>query len=482
MDYSTHRPETLHVAIGSLELDRHRIGATTTIGPTTAHLSVWYPSIDLLYVRKKVGETAFLRVVAHVVLFEINKLVSLSMVSVDAGPLAPYIATTTQALWSSLFENVWAQWRFENNRPNMSAPVFLDDNQSLLSQPSTTPLDNQRHLAFFSGGKDSYLGLKLLQRAGIDFDVLAYTASCYGTRVSQMNIERIARKSFPTAAFHVFSVFDEALDAPIIEAFPQEMDSAGMLAGETPSSIFEALPIALARGYSRLVVSNEASANEPNFYWPAEERWVNHQWGKSSQARAVLSDYLKSNLFSNMHYYSPIEALSDPAIYILLARENWDEVQELSSCNIEKPWCRRCAKCVYVWLNYLAYFDENKVTRLFRGENLFEVEENIPLLKALAAKTERKPFECVGRYADTRIALALCKVKGVGTEVIDSILADVSIDQIKSELAASLVIDSTAVAFSQAPLSLQELLLTEIQDFLDATSKTMLSLLDDTTK
>jgi len=45
------------------------------------------------------------------------------------------------------------------------------------------------------------------------------------------------------------------------------------------------------------------------------------------------------------------------------------------SCNIEKPWCKKCPKCLYVWMNFIAYLDEELIDQMFE-KNLYDEETN----------------------------------------------------------------------------------------------------------
>jgi UDP-N-acetyl-alpha-D-muramoyl-L-alanyl-L-glutamate epimerase len=469
----------LNLRVQQLEVGRHRVAYTAEIDFVPTAFSIWYPDVDLFEVREAVGQSLFMRIVAHIVAFEINKNCSLGVTSVDLGPLDGFVDASLIALWDTLYENIWAQWRFENQLPLRPPPDFIRADQVERQYgPSNVALDGERQLAFFSGGKDSYVGLRLLQRAEIPFDLLLYTSSIYGTRSSQLNIIELATNVFPSARLRMFSVFDEFMDAPVRSAYPSSVPTYSLVAGETPSSIFESIPIALSGGYSQIALSHERSADDPNLYWEAESKWINHQWGKSSDARATISDYLKSHLVSGIHYYSILEALSDPVIFMLLAEEPWKVVRGLSSCNVAKPWCRRCPKCVYVWLNYLAYMKSpSDVATVFHGEDLFAIPENLQLLTELAGMTLQKPFECVGSARDVRIALALCLTRGLGVGVVEHLLDGVSKESIAADLRESLTVDPTRVSRSQAPVALQELLMGDVKNWIEAESRTLLTVI-----
>ena len=65
--------------------------------------------------------------------------------------------------------------------------------------------------------------------------------------------------------------------------------SASVTAAETPASLFGALPLALARGCTELVVAHERSADVGNLVWDRTGEEINHQWGKSLEAERRLA-------------------------------------------------------------------------------------------------------------------------------------------------------------------------------------------------
>lgn len=449
------------------DIENHRISFESLAGPTRSFLSLWYPDLDLVALAAKFGPARFERLLAHIVLFEFGKYTSVGVEELDLGPLAKWVDGEVAELWSEACLNIWAQWRYENNYPNRPVPSLSTEPGPLMESTSSTyPLHNERHLALFGGGKDSFIGLRMLEKAGIAFDVLSYTSSVYGTRQNQVDATQFVSGVFPSAQLRSFSICDEFSDAPVIDIYGDELGTSGILAGETPSSLFETIPIILAHGYPQIAAFHERSSGEPNLYWEAEGRPVNHQWGKSPAARRVFGDYLKSRVLGNLHYYSPLEAFSDPAIFCLLAREDWGIVSRLSSCNVRKPWCRRCPKCVYVWLNYLAYLEEGPVRDVFAGEDLFAIPDNWPLLRELAGWTEHTPFECVGQPDDVHSALLLCLSKGLGHGRIEDLLQGVPRHRTIDSLGTKLKLDPEEVALCQLPPALEKYLLSEVANYL----------------
>jgi hypothetical protein len=160
-----------------------------------------------------------------------------------------------------------------------------------------------------------------------------------------------------------------------------------------------------------MVLGNEASANRGNLRWSATGEEVNHQWGKSLEAEALLDDYLRRELVPDLGMFSVLMPLHDVLIFEL-ARLDERAVASTHSCNVRKPWCARCPKCAYVWLGLRAHLSRETVDGMFR-EDLLEVPENESHFRALCGLGEHTPFECVGRVEESRLALALCAARGL---------------------------------------------------------------------
>ncbi|HET9987026.1 MAG TPA: hypothetical protein VFQ65_00860, partial [Kofleriaceae bacterium] len=203
-------------------------------------------------------------------------------------------------------------------------------------------------------------------------------------------------------------ILDDFLDAPIVQLRP-ELGVHTITAAETPASVFAALPIALARGYRHLVLAHEASANSGNLTWSATGEEVNHQWGKSWEAERLLDAYVQRELL-DVGYWSVLQPIHDEVIFELLARDG--ELAPLThSCNVAKPWCGRCAKCAYVWLQMAAHLPPATVAATF-GRDLGEEPANERWFRELLGLAEHSPFECVGSPAEARLALALLPARG----------------------------------------------------------------------
>ena len=313
------------------------------------------------------------RIAFHIAAFELNKYCALEPDELDFGEWSRFATHAFGALWREVFRRVWAQWRFEH-KSHYLGPRFA----TVDAAPEPLKKTGDATLLFCGGGKDSLVAARLLT----NFDSYAYAHSIYGPAAPQHAlIDRLLDQLGPR----------HRLRAAIDDDFLRP----GMVAAETPSSIFGALPIALAHGHGRLVLAHERSANSPNLVWNGEP--VNHQWGKSLEAERLIGDYIARELVSGLEVFSLLMPIHDVVIFELL--RNDPAIRFTHSCNVRKPWCRRCPKCCYVWLGYRAHLPREIVDEIF-GEDLLAVPENAPIFRQLLTE---KPFECVGEIDEARL-------------------------------------------------------------------------------
>jgi hypothetical protein len=270
--------------------------------------------------------------------------------------------------------------------------------------------------------------MKLLERGGVPFASYGYSHSIYGAAAPQHAL--LDRLVDHTAAErrHRHWIHDDFLDAPVAALEP-ERGVRSVTAAETPASLFGALPLALAQGYRVLALAHERSANVGNLVWQRTGEEVNHQWGKSYEAERLLADYVQAEL-ADVEYTSVLQPVFDPVIFHLLNRD-LAAVAATHSCNVAKPWCRRCAKCAYVWLGYMAYLPRDTVDAIF-GENLLDVPENQLFFRQMLGLEAHTPFECIGQIDEVRLAFELCRRKGVRGAAMDVYLAHAAVGDVRA--------------------------------------------------
>lgn len=408
--------------LGTLTRARDHLSMTYGIDGYRFETAYWYAGVDLLALERRYGRAYMDTLYFHMLAFEANKLVSLRPETVDLGDFARFHTPAFEALWQKIVNKVWAQWRYEHGLPHYPGPQFVSTAQPAERTPVTMDHGPIKVLAFCGGGKDSLAAMKLLERAGIPFSSYAYAHSIYGPAKPQHHlIDRLLDHGVPSSR-HRHWVYDSFVDAPLAN-LRAEYGVRSVLAAETPSSLFGVLPVVLQHGYRYITLAHERSANAGNLIWEETGEDVNHQWGKSLEAERLLNAYLQRELIGNVTYFSLLQPLYDVAIYNLLT-DHLDAVPATHSCNVRKPWCCRCPKCAYVWINYMAYLPVDLVDAMF-GVNLLDLDENQEHYRQMLGLAEHTPFECIGQIPETRLAFELCRRKGLTGRAMDLFVEDV---------------------------------------------------------
>lgn len=399
------------LSLSSVTWSRHQLVMRFALDDLVFATTCWYPDIDLLDLDRRFGREFMERVHVHTALFEVNKIASLRPGALDLGPYAKHHTEALEGLWRTVFHNVWAQWRYENDLPDAEPPPWTSRPSAASASPCRLDTNAHEYLLFCGGGKDSLVSMKLLERGDVPFASLAYSSSVYGVASPQLQrIDRLLDQGVARRR-HRTIVLDDFFDAPVLALYGESLGVRSVTAAETPSSIFGAMPILLARGYASAVLGNEASANTGNLVWEKTGEAVNHQWGKSLAAERLLDDYIRAELCADTGVFSVLMPLHDVVIFSLL-RNDPGALPFAHSCNVSKPWCRRCAKCAYVWLGYRAHLPDALVTAIF-PEDLLEVPENFAHFHDMMGLGAHTPFECIGQVEESRLALLLCRARGL---------------------------------------------------------------------
>ncbi len=394
--------------LGTVTRSRQQLSMTYGIDDLRFETAYWYHDVDLLELETRYGQTFMRKVYFHILALEASKLVSLHPLQFDLGEFARFHTPEFEQLWRTIIHKVWGQWRYQHNQPDYQGPAFCSRPVTNTVSPITLSAGNTEILAFCGGGKDSLVGMKLLERAGIPYATFAYSNAIYGRSEHQHGlISGLVTTCTPTHQ-HQLRVYDSFVDAPVLQAYP---DIHEIIAAETPTSLLAALPVLLQHRYRYMVLAHERSANTGNLIWAATGEEINHQWGKSFEAEQLLNRYLQAEFMPDCAYFSILQPVYDTVIFNLLRRDE-DLIGATHSCNIHKPWCCRCPKCAYVWLNYMAYLDIAKVRQIF-PDNLFDIEANQLWFYQMLGLGEHTPFECIGQINETRLAFELCRRKGI---------------------------------------------------------------------
>jgi len=198
------------------------------------------------------------------------------------------------------------------------------------------------------------------------------------------------------------------------------------------SSYWTALPVALQHGFTEVALGVTRSTDEHNLVWDVTGEQINYLWGMSSDAEQLLHDYVRDYLVSDHSMFHLLRPVYDVNVFSML-RTDLAAVPSTHSCARQKPWCCRCAKCIYVWMNYVAWLPQQTVSETFEV-NLFEIPDNRSLLRKMLGLESYKPTDCVGTVSEARLAFAMCRAKGIGGVIAE----DIDVHELIAEAAATL--------------------------------------------
>ncbi len=416
------------VKIDDLTVHEHHLDIIYSADKFKFSTKVFYHDLSFSYLKEKYSQQVIQRIVAHIALFEGMKLCSLFPKYYDISEIAEYLEKPVLDLFVKIYQGVFAQHWYENQVTDYQQPEIIFSGSLGDSNPVAMLGDNHTILAGCGGGKDSIVALKMLEEADIPFASMQYSHTVYGKADIQHNLIAGVLEHVTPIKKHKISIFDDFIDFPFLKLYFPE--NSGITVPETPVSIFESLPIMLSEGYNYLCLAHEKSANTGNLFWDKLGKEVNHQWGKGHEAETLMNNFIQDHLLYNFTYFSILQPIYDFRIFKHLAK--YPEVlPKIHSCNIQKPWCKKCPKCAYVWLGLMATFEPESVNAVFQ-KNLFDDQDLIPTFQQMLGLSEHTPFECIGEIDESRLAMKKCLEKGLSGKALDifkqKVLFDSSID------------------------------------------------------
>ena len=412
------------------------------VGDLRFSTTYWYDDVDFFELEARYGDDALRTVYFHLLAFEANKAGSVAPTAIDAGPYDDLMSDTFWSVWETLFRNVWGVWRWENDLPDYrlprpSSPPAVDDATAIGVEAGDPEL-----LLLCGGGKDSLVSMRLLERAGIEYDAFVYSHSTYGPGARQHRLVDSLLELCRPQKVHRAWVLDDAVDAPIAAAYP-ELGIRRVVAAETVSSYWTALPVALQHGMTEVALGITRSTDEHNLVWDETGEAINYLWGMSAAAEQLLATYVQRELVANLTMFHLLRPIYDINVFSLLRRD-LDAVPSTHSCAQHKPWCCRCAKCVYVWMSYAAWLPPETVGATI-DVNLFDLPENRTILRKMLGLESHKPTDCVGTVSEARLAFAMCRARGIGGVITEGIDATDLLDE------AAATLDHYAAAIEPGP-------------------------------
>ncbi|MFH1780750.1 MAG: hypothetical protein ABH841_02000 [Candidatus Nealsonbacteria bacterium] len=303
---------------------------------------------------------------------------------------------TQTTWWRDLIIRSMGQFFYEN-QIDWRKPDFLKISSNPdVAAPALGTADlelKSGYLIPMGGGKDSIVTLNLLQEKGEKINCFLLNPSS-----AVQKIVSIAGLKSPIKV-------ERKIDANLLV-----LNTRGYLNGHTPfTAILSFLSVfcAVLFDYKNVAFSNEKSANEGNVLYLGKS--INHQWAKTSEFEKMFKAYCQKYLAKNVNYFSFLRKYTELQIAKMFVKfPKYFPV--FSSCNkgikTGKRWCLRCPKCLFTYLILSPYLKENQLLKIF-GKNLLKDKKLLPLLKNLTGENGIKPFECVGTYKESKLALSL---------------------------------------------------------------------------
>lgn len=250
-------------------------------------------------------------------------------------------------------------------------------------------------IVMFGGGKDSLVSVEALrQRASEPWAFVVNRTPAIARALTSAGIPVIIAK--------------RRLD-------PQLLDpEIAQFTGHVPITCLNAaLAVAAAHlvGRSDVVMSNEASASEPDLHWNGRD--VNHQWSKSLNAERLLGSAVSERSNGRIRCFSLLRQLNETqivGIFSIMPQYH----ASFMSCNrtLRSPanaikWCQDCDKCRFIFLALVLFIGRDQAARVL-GADLLADAEQVDKFGLLLASSGTSPLDCVGTTDEcAAIVLAL---------------------------------------------------------------------------
>jgi UDP-N-acetyl-alpha-D-muramoyl-L-alanyl-L-glutamate epimerase len=415
------------LVLDPIQRSRRQLVLNYRVDDIPFHTVYWYDTVDFHALEERFGEPFMRKVYFHLLAYEANKAASLKPDVLDPGPYADLYTDAFYDAWITIFRGVWGVWRYDNDIRDYNGPKVSENGSARRSGVAPATLGGgDRLLALCGGGKDSLASFKLLERAGVAYDAMVYSHNIYGKAQPQHDLIDGMLRHTTAGQIHRAWVYDTALDSPAARLYP-EYGIRNILAAETVSSYWTALPIALAHNYTRVALGVTKSTDEHNLVWPETGEAINYLWGMSTAAETLLHDYVQAEIATDVSFFHLLRPIYDITVFSLLTGDR-DAVIDTHSCAQVKPWCGKCAKCLYVWLHLVAYLDDEVVHQMF-DKNLFDIPGNRSILRKMLGLEGNKPADCVGTVSETQAAYLLARARGWHGAITDDISpADIPLD------------------------------------------------------
>ena len=325
------------------------------------------------------------------------------------------LSTKQIEFWQDLLLKGMGEFYFKNKIDFTSSDfvkvtaLATQSEQKVDTEKQSTSLENQKLLVPVGGGKDSATVLGILEEKGLEYDILLLSPLSPAA-------EEIAWLMKNEGHCQRIIKVERKIDPKLLQ-----LNQRGYLNGHTPFSAYLAFlssTVAYLYGHDLIILSNEASADEENTIFHGQK--INHQYSKSSEFERKFQTYAQKFLFANTkhspYYFSLLRPLSELEITKTLVQlseinPKFEEILSIfRSCNVGQKqgiWCHHCSKCAFVFTMLSAYLNPKFVSTKIFDENLFDKKALRETFFELAGFRDKKPFECVGTFDETKEAISL---------------------------------------------------------------------------
>jgi len=334
-----------------------------------------------------------------------------------------------KGFWHNLLINGLGEFYYQNHidftgsdflqiklEQTKSAQAIADEIN--LTRKKFKPKPQSTMLIPVGGGKDSATVLALIEEKKLPYDVFLLAPHAPSAKKIALLLQKEGHCQRIIEA-------ERTIDPQLLE-----LKRKGYLNGHTPFSAylaFACVTIAYLYGHKNILLGNEQSSEEENLLYLGYK--INHQYSKSLDFEQKFTAYSQTQLFRKEQghpsknpprYFSFLRPFSELEITQKLcnfASKDPRFAQILTifkSCNVDQKedrFCQQCPKCVFVFTMFAAFLDEKFVSSQIFSENLFTKKSLEPIFLDLAGFGDKKPFECVGTFAEMRQALLLAYAK-----------------------------------------------------------------------
>ena len=280
-----------------------------------------------------------------------------------------------------------------NEAPEIQERQFEEEIQKSIESVKAT--------VAFGGGKDSHVSMTVLEKLGVNIDVVSITLA--GS--VQKTLQRLGHKPI--------TFIEREIDPKLISLVKEGKGYNGHIPITAINSIILSIYSYLV-GNDWIVFSNERGASVPTMFHGDYK--INHQYSKSIEFEKLYRNTLQQICGDKVEYFSFLRPFSELWIAAYLAREAEVSKGCFSSCNRNfvfegpnklpevKRWCGKCSKCVYTALIVAPHISKSEFLEIF-GADILDDSDNIQVAKDLCGIGTQKPWECVGDFSDTASCL-----------------------------------------------------------------------------